>query len=435
MKRDLSALQAREHDVLVMGGGIAGAWAVWEAASRGLTAALVELGDFGQATSWSSMKTVHGGLRHLQRLDLAGFRESLRERRALLRVAPEIVRPLTFAVPLTSVFERIKFFFGGLVADGLALDRNDHLRPDRALGISRVVGRAEAASLWTRTLPVGSAFLWQDAQITHTERLLLSLLHAAAAQSAVIVNHCRIESGTKTSGGFDIKATDTVHGGDLLLRARSVVNASGAQIESVSGIFGETCGAPPFMRGVNVVLGADLTPSLAVGAKDDARFLFLVPWMGRTILGTIYDDGTAPLEDRVNELLDSGRRAFPLLKIEDDLVKVVHAGHVPRGSGDEPLYRSRLITHQNPRLVSILTAKYTTARATAEAAIDHAGKALGKVLPASVSSHRALEMAKPMTGTLVERLELARQEEMAIGGSDGLRGRLIEGALGEEPVS
>src|SRR6185436_6212419 len=99
MKRDLGALVDREHDLLVIGGGIGGAAAAWDAAQRGLSVALVEAADFGSGASWNSLKTVHGGLRHLQRADVVGLRESARERRALLRMAPALIRPLSFLVP------------------------------------------------------------------------------------------------------------------------------------------------------------------------------------------------------------------------------------------------------------------------------------------------------------------------------------------------
>src|SRR6187402_1137295 len=212
MKRDPQALHGREHDVLVIGGGIAGAWVAWEAASRGLSVALVELEDFGQATSWSSLKTAHGGLRHLQRLDLAGFRESTRERRSLLRVAPEIVRPLNFAIAAPGLLERTKYFLGGLANDLLSFDRNDGLRADRTLGTSRVIAGAEAALLGATPLAGDAAFVWPDAQITHTERLLMGILHAAASASAVLVNRCRLEACDRSSGGFDLRATDVVAG-------------------------------------------------------------------------------------------------------------------------------------------------------------------------------------------------------------------------------
>jgi len=134
MKRDPQALSGLEHDVLVIGGGIAGAWTAFEAASRGLSAALIEAEDFGQATSWSSLKTAHGGHRHLQRFDLPGFRESVRERRALLRVAPQIVRPLNFAIAAPGLLEQTKYRLGGTADDLLSFDRNEGVRADRALG-------------------------------------------------------------------------------------------------------------------------------------------------------------------------------------------------------------------------------------------------------------------------------------------------------------
>ena len=99
MKRELAALAAREWDLVVVGGGIHGAAVAWDAALRGLAVALVEREDFGAGTSWNSLKTIHGGMRHLQRWDVASLRESARERRILLAIAPELVEPLRFLVP------------------------------------------------------------------------------------------------------------------------------------------------------------------------------------------------------------------------------------------------------------------------------------------------------------------------------------------------
>jgi len=439
MKRDPLALEGREHDVLVIGGGIAGAWVVWEAASRGLSAALLELDDFGQATSWASLKTAHGGLRHLQRLDVAGFRESVRERRALLRIAPEIVRPLNFAIAAPESLDEIKFFFGGIVNDILSYDRNEGVRADRVIGTTRLLDRVQAASLGGQALSGAPAFVWQDAQITHTERLVMSLLHAASGASAVVVNRCRLDScvpqgqagALATSLGFEIKATDLVGGHGIAFRARAIVNASGAQLETVSRLLGETCSSPALIRGVNVVLGRDLTPRVAIGARDRGRFLFLVPWLGRTMMGTIYDDGAGPVEKLVSELMEAGRRAFPWAQIRDDDVRVVHAGHVPGAPNGEPVYRSRLIRHADPRILSILTAKYTTARATAEAAIDQIGRVLGRSLPPSASALEELPLARPLAGELSERIRFAQDTEMALDSADAVRGRLIEGAIGD----
>jgi glycerol-3-phosphate dehydrogenase len=432
MKREPLALESREHDLLVIGGGIAGAWVAWEAASRGLSAALVELEDFGQATSWSSLKTAHGGLRHLQRLDLAGFRESVQERRALLRVAPEIVRVLSFAVSVPDPLDELKFFFGGILNDILSYDRNEGLRSDRAIGTTRLLDRAQAASLGGAALAGPPAFLWSDAQITHTERLLLAVLHAASEAGAVLVNRCRLESSVSSPSGFEVKATDLGDHRELSIRAKAVVNASGSGLEAVSRLFGETSGSPPLIRGVNVVLARDLTPKVAIGARDRGRFLFLVPWLGRSMLGTIYDDGRGPKDTLVRELMEAGRRAFPWAEIRDEDIRVVHQGHVPGAPNGEPIYRSRLITHANPRLLSILTAKYTTARATAESAVDLVGRALSRMLPPSRTAQTELPMARALEGSLADRLRIAQESEMAPSRDDAIRGRLAEGASGDE---
>jgi glycerol-3-phosphate dehydrogenase len=431
MKRDTQALQSREHDLLVIGGGIAGAWTAWEAASRGLSVALVELEDFGQATSWASLKTAHGGLRHLQRLDISGFRESVLERRTLLRVAPEIVRPLAFTVAASGGFEQAKYFLGGLANDLLSFDRNEGLRDDRFVGPSRLLGAVEAATLRGPVPASGGAFVWHDAQITHTERLLISLLHAATEAGALALNHCRVLGGERTASGFEFKATDLAEGTELSIRCRAVVNAAGAGLEAVAKLMGETCGSPALIRGVNLVLGRDLTPQVALGARDRGRFLFLVPWLGRTMLGTVYDDGRRDLAELVRELVEAGRRAFPWAEIQDGDIKALQSGHVPGASDGEPIYRSRLIGHADPRILSILTAKYTTARATAEAAIDRLAGAFSRPPTRSISATTVLSRAMPLSGSLPDRIRLVQETEMALNREDAVRGRLIEGAFGE----
>jgi glycerol-3-phosphate dehydrogenase len=277
----------------------------------------------------------------------------------------------------------------------------------------------------------GGAFVWHDAQITHTERLLISLLHAASEAGALAINHCRVLGCERTANGFEFKATDLTEGKELSIRSRAVVNAAGAGLEAVAKLMGETCGSPALIRGVNVVLGRDLTPRVALGARDRGRFLFLVPWLGRTMLGTVYDDGRRDVAELVRDLLEAGRRAFPWADLQEADIKAVQAGHVPGASDGEPIYRSRLIRHADPRILSILTAKYTTARATAEAAIDRLAGAFSRPPSPSSSATTVLPRAMPLAGSLSERIRLVQDTEMALNRDDAVRGRLIEGAFGE----
>src|SRR6476659_4782716 len=100
MTRDLDQLTARTFDVLVVGGGIYGLTIAYDAAQRGLAVALVERDDFGSGSTFNHLRTIHGGLRYLQSLDIARARESIRERRTVARIAPHAVRPTLFALPL-----------------------------------------------------------------------------------------------------------------------------------------------------------------------------------------------------------------------------------------------------------------------------------------------------------------------------------------------
>ena len=126
MARALAALAGREFAVLVVGGGITVAVTAWDAAQRGLSVALLERGDFGGATSAESLKVVHGGVRYLQHLDVVRVRESSRERRALLRMAPHLVHPMPFVVPTYGHGMRGPEILGAafVILNALTADRN-----------------------------------------------------------------------------------------------------------------------------------------------------------------------------------------------------------------------------------------------------------------------------------------------------------------------
>jgi len=237
VKRDLAALTAREHDVLVVGGGIHGAAAAWDAAQRGLAVALVEAADFGSGTSWNSLKTIHGGLRHLQRADLAGLRESMRERAALMRIAPELVRPLPFLVPLHG------HGLHGPEAMAAGLLAADLLSPDR-IARSRVLSPGEVRERAPEVAAEGltGGAWWTDAQVESTERLLLGFLHAAAEAGAAIANRVEVTALARAGGRVaGAVLRDHEAGATLEVRSRIVLNAAGPWIDAVAASAG---GAP-----------------------------------------------------------------------------------------------------------------------------------------------------------------------------------------------
>src|SRR3954449_8696478 len=140
MTRDLEQLSGRTFDLLVVGGGIYGLAIAYDAAQRGLSVALVERHDFGSGSSFNHLRTIHGGLRYLQSLDIARARESVRERRTIARIAPHAVRPTPFALPIYRSITRGKLALrAGFVLDrALAVGRNRGLDPSHRLPAGRV---------------------------------------------------------------------------------------------------------------------------------------------------------------------------------------------------------------------------------------------------------------------------------------------------------
>ncbi len=439
MKRDTKALAAREHDLLVVGGGIYGAAAAWDAAQRGLAVALVEREDFGAGASWNSLKTIHGGMRYLQKADLGRLRDSARERRTLLAIAPELVRPLPFFVPTyghgTSGREALAL--GLALNELLTADRNRGLPPERRIAAGRTVGAAEALRLVPGLERRGltGAALWSDAQAASTERLTLAFVHAAAGAGACCANHAEVvgllRAGARVAGAA---VRDTLGGDSFEVRARVVLNAAGPWADDVLALGGLGRRRAPLLRARNLVLRRPPAVPFAVGAKTAGRFLFLVPWEGRTMLGTSYEPAESAPSDPL-AFLEEAVRAFPWAALEPGDIALVHEGLVPgRGDASGLSIRPRLHDHESedglPGLVSLQGVKYTTARALAERAIDLVGRRLGRRLPACRTATTALQQARRLAGPLEERARVAVRDEMALTLADAVLRRLDLGTAG-----
>src|SRR5919201_3554909 len=146
MTRDLDQLASQTFDLLVVGGGIYGLTIAYDAAQRGLGVALIERDDFGSGASFNHLRTIHGGLRYLQTLDIKRARESVRERRTLARIAPHAVQPLVFALPITRSLTGGKLVMraGFLVDSIVSADRNRGVSAPLRLPRGRVISRNAA---------------------------------------------------------------------------------------------------------------------------------------------------------------------------------------------------------------------------------------------------------------------------------------------------
>ena len=201
--RRWSAAADTTFDVLVVGGGIHGATVACRAAQAGLSVALMEKGDYGEAASANSLKILHGGLRYLQQLDIRRVRESIAARRDGLASLPHLARPAHFIAPTGKGLKRsaAAYHVAALLNDLFAYDRNRGLLSSHHLPPTRVVGPRELAGLLpSGSLPARHALSWSDGWIENTERYTLAYVMSARAAGAAVFNQARAVEWMQSGG-------------------------------------------------------------------------------------------------------------------------------------------------------------------------------------------------------------------------------------------
>jgi glycerol-3-phosphate dehydrogenase len=389
MMRDLRRLADTRFDLVVVGAGFYGAIAAWDATLRGLSVALIDQDDFGAATSFNNLKTLHGGLRSLQSGNFAQMRLFIRERRALARVAPHLVQPLPFVVPTYHQPTRSAALMRVALAinDAVARDRHDGLDPALRLPASAVISRDECLRRNPAIAPDGvtGGALWHDYRMHNTDRMTFSFVLSAATRGAVTANYVRADSLLRDGGrAGGVRAQDRLTSESFDIRATTVLNAGGpwaaSFLESLSS--GIAAPAHRLSRAMNVVVGR-VAAANGCGGLARGRFLFLIPWRDVSLVGTSHDAHEGPpgqlrvTRDDVETFLADARQAFPCAGLATEDIRLVHRGLLPMVSGDSKhvrlLRESAVVDHRKDGaagLISMFGVRYTTARQTAETAID-----------------------------------------------------------------
>ena len=413
MKRDLDSLTQSTFDLVVIGGGIFGACASWDAAQRGLSVALIERDDFGGATSANSYKIVHGGIRYIQHFDVFRVRQSSNERRAFLRVAPHLVHPLPIVIPTYGhgMKGRSVLRVGMGLYDLLTADRNRGIAdPDRKVPWGRSMGRGEALELFPGLDPDGltGAAVFCDGHMYNPPRLVLAFVQQAVEAGAVAANHVEaigfLREGDRVIG---VKARDAFTGSSLDIRAKVVLNAAGPYAEHLLIHGADLKLSPPgvYSRDACFVVPRRLLQNhyaLAVQGKTrdpeavfsrGERHLFLAPWRDYTVVGTwhvVYrgdPNSFTVTDDELQRFIDEVNAAYPRLQLTIDDVSIWNAGLVPFGENPEGAehlrygHRSRLIDHSETdgiaNFITLIGVRYTTGRYEAERAVDMVFRKLG----------------------------------------------------------
>jgi glycerol-3-phosphate dehydrogenase len=397
----LERLRRETFDLAVVGGGITGAWVARDAAMRGLSVALVERGDFASGTSSRSSRLVHGGLRYLRHAHISLVREGLRERGRLLRLAPHLVRPIPFTIPVykggrdSALLLRIGLTGYDVMAGKLGMGRHRVRSRDNLI--------EEEPAL--RDKGLRSGFRYFDA-ITNDARLTLTLALSATDHGAAVANYVEAASLEMTGGrASGLNCRDLVSGDELTVRARCVIGAAGPWTDEWRNSFGEASVLRP-TKGVHVVLPRELLRTNSVVAFFwQERPLFVVPAGRYSYVGTTDTDWSGdPSEVEadaadVSLVLDAINANFNVDLSSADVTST-WAGVRPliadEGSpSPSAVSRDYEVLEGPPGAYAIVGGKLTNARAMAERAVDRVVEAEAGLLSQSPAGCRTARAPLP----------------------------------------
>jgi glycerol-3-phosphate dehydrogenase len=455
---NLERLARETFDVVVIGGGVTGAGCALDAATRGLTVALVEQRDLASGTSSRSSKLIHGGLRYLEQGNLGLVFEALQERSLMLTtLAPHLVRPVSFLYPLHHrAWERLYVGAGiglydafarlpGLAGRALRLaHRGDDRDRYRALAANPLpahehLSRRRALRLVPALKPeslVGALRYW-DAQVDDA-RHTLTVARTAAQYGALVTTSLQVtellRAGDRVVG---VRARCVESGRVLDVRARQVVNATATWTDEVQGLAGRGRIRVRASKGVHLVVPRDrIHADCGILLRTASSVLFVIPWGVHWIIGTTDTDWELDLAHpaasstdidyllaKVNEVLRA-----PLTRHD---IEGVYAGLRPLLEGESDatseLSREHAVSQSVPGLVTVAGGKYTTYRVMAADAIDVAARNITRRVPPSCTAQVPLWGASGYLGMWHGRERLAEETGLHVTRVEHLLGRYGSG--------
>ena len=416
MERFIENYTDKTYDLIIIGGGITGASVAYEAASRGLTVALFEKSDFGSETSSATSKMIHGGLRYLSTYDFGLVRESLRERRVLTNIAPNIVHPAAFVF---ASYKRDKasnnqMKLGMILYQLFSFDRNRLWDKSKKMPGFKSLNKEEMILKFPNALTQGleGGQMFYDCVSHSPERLTLTFLKSAVKYGAHVSNYCEVndfdvekhENEKIVKGVF---VTDKITNKKHLVKGKLIINCSGPWadilLDKVKNV--EENQELRRSEGIHFVTKQKIGNHIYSGATKNGRHFFLIPYRNHTLVGTTDKEYIGKPEDykvtkkAILGLIDEVNESFgnkEKLKYED----VIHAygGLRPLVEDQtESSYKSSRkyeITGEKKNgiegLITVEGGKYTTSRSLAENAIDKAINILGYGASKSISEKTPL---------------------------------------------
>lgn len=391
--RDLTKLSSDVLDLLVIGGGAHGATIAYHAAKAGYRTALVEKNDFCGATSASSLKILHGGLRYLQHFNIKRMRHSIAARREMMQLAPHLVRPLACMMPLYGNGLRGKRVMQAalFLNDCIGWDRNQGLPAEIRLPRGRIVSEGQCR----QTIPdvaredLHGACVWYDGLALDTERLILEYILGSMRYGARAANYAEATALKKRGDElYQVTIRDRLSKETHQVKSRFVVNASGPWFEKSLQPPSSKERKQKWTLALNIVSRKKLFDTYAValegqGTYEDKdavikrgkRLYFFVPWRGHTMIGTEYQESLADPDslqvkrEMIENMVAEVNGIYPSAQLSYEDISFFHAGLLPmRSISDEnniQLEKNSTFfeckEHDLNRVISVKGVKYTTA--------------------------------------------------------------------------
>jgi len=368
-KKGLNSLSETEYDLAVVGGGITGAGVAREAALRGLKVCVLEKSDFSSGASSKSSKLAHGGLRYLENLEFDLVSEALNERQHLLRMAPHMVKPLPFLVPIYKG-DRVgwlKMKAGMILYDLLSAFRAPKLHKSLS---SKEIKKLNPA---LKDEDLKGGFVYYDAYMDD-DRLVLETLRSVSKKVDAI-SYCEVKSFKESDDGVLLNCFDSLSESEIEVKAKHVISCVGPWTDSLGALTGDkwTKKMRP-SKGIHLCIDKsvlNLETALVMAADKSKRILFCIPRKDFDIIGTTDTDYKNDLDSVVSTkddieyvkkvLLDY----FPDTPLKDQNIYATYAGVRPLihdGSKNESKVsrNHRVFTLNDKPITFISGGKYTT---------------------------------------------------------------------------
>lgn len=392
--KDIERCSGESYDLIIVGGGIYGIMLSYEAARRGLHSLMLERNDFSGETSLNHLRTVHGGFRYLQSLDLPRFKESVGERKWFLKYFPQYVDVMPCMMPLygKGIYRAPILMAGLLLNDILSFYRNTSVKKEKRLPNGKIISKQRTCELFpgVDTGGLKNSAVWYDANIQEYQRLMIELIKTANASGGDALNYISVEELLKAGqSAAGVRAVDVETGREYEFKAPVVINAAGHWSRDTAETF-DRDHEPLFKKRLllwNVLFNREALSPYALGLmpeKGKGHTYFFHPWKNRLLLGTgeiivqKSDIETVVPHVEMEKFIDDVNKMAPALKLTETDIQRVYSGVLPATDKGKLANREVIFDHASaggPKgLFSISGVKFTTSRLVAD-------KTLARVFP------------------------------------------------------